>query len=247
MTVMREGSVLCLDPHGFHRIRWTEWGDPQNPRVLVCAHGLTRCGRDFDYLAERMSDEYRVVCPDTAGRGRSDWLADKNDYGYPVYCADAAAMLAAPLVWHQIVDVGYRLNVDNAVSNVTTTLRNAATTTTLRNNTLTGDTTDRFHPTGFDGGALTSPAEIAAKRLAEEAEKALLKQGAHDEGNAQTVHLRYHNRFCHNDAFGWMHHTGSHWTTEGAEAALDRAIVETLGARIAVSYTHLTLPTSDLV
>ncbi len=95
MTVMREGSVLCLDPHGFHRIRWTEWGDPQNPRVLVCAHGLTRCGRDFDYLAERMSDEYRVVCPDTAGRGRSDWLADKNDYGYPVYCADAAAMLAA--------------------------------------------------------------------------------------------------------------------------------------------------------
>ena len=82
------------------------------------------------------------------------------------------------------------------------------------------------------GGALTSPAEIAAKRLAEEAEKALLKQGAHDEGNAQTVHLRYHNRFCHNDAFGWMHHTGSHWTTEGAEAALDRAIVETLGARI---------------
>jgi pimeloyl-ACP methyl ester carboxylesterase len=92
---MREGSVLCLDPHGFHRMRWTEWGDADNPRVLVCAHGLTRCGRDFDYLAERMSDEYRVVCPDAPGRGASDWLADKNDYGYPVYCADAAAMLAA--------------------------------------------------------------------------------------------------------------------------------------------------------
>jgi pimeloyl-ACP methyl ester carboxylesterase len=92
---MREGSVLCLDPHGFHRLRWTEWGDPGNPRVLVCAHGLTRCSRDFDYLAERMSDEYRVVCPDAPGRGRSDRLADKNDYNYPVYCADAATMLAA--------------------------------------------------------------------------------------------------------------------------------------------------------
>ncbi|MBK9032976.1 MAG: hypothetical protein IPL61_17180 [Myxococcales bacterium] len=55
------------------------------------------------------------------------------------------------------VDVGYRLNIDNVVSNVTTTLRNAAANTTLRNNTLTGDTTDRFHPTAFDGGALTSP------------------------------------------------------------------------------------------
>jgi pimeloyl-ACP methyl ester carboxylesterase len=42
-----------------------------------------------------MADEYRVVCPDVAGRGRSDWLADKADYGYPVYCADMAAMLAA--------------------------------------------------------------------------------------------------------------------------------------------------------
>jgi pimeloyl-ACP methyl ester carboxylesterase len=93
--MMREGSALCLDPHGFHRMRWTEWGDRDNPRVLVCVHGLTRCGRDFDYLAERMADSYRVVCPDIAGRGRSDWLADKADYGYPVYCADIVTMLAA--------------------------------------------------------------------------------------------------------------------------------------------------------
>jgi len=93
--MMREGSALCLDPHGFHRMRWTEWGDRDNPRVLVCVHGLTRCGRDFDHLAERMADSYRVVCPDIAGRGRSDWLADKADYGYPVYCADIVTMLAA--------------------------------------------------------------------------------------------------------------------------------------------------------
>lgn len=95
MTTMRDGSVRCLGPHGFHRMRWVEWGDRDNPRVLVCAHGLTRCGRDFDYLAERMADAYRVVCPDIVGRGRSDWLADKGDYGYPVYCADIVAMLAA--------------------------------------------------------------------------------------------------------------------------------------------------------
>lgn len=92
---MHEGSVLCLDPHGFHRMRWVEWGERDNPRVLVCVHGLTRCGRDFDHFAERMADAYRVVCPDIAGRGRSDWLADKADYQYPTYCADLAAMLAA--------------------------------------------------------------------------------------------------------------------------------------------------------
>ena len=77
---MREGSVLCMDPHGFHRMRYVEWGDPQNKRVLVCVHGLTRSGRDFDYLAQALADQYRVVCPDVVGRGRSDWLRDANDY-----------------------------------------------------------------------------------------------------------------------------------------------------------------------
>jgi pimeloyl-ACP methyl ester carboxylesterase len=95
MSTMREGSVRCLDPHGFHRMRWVEWGDRDNPRVLVCVHGLTRCGRDFDFLARHLSDAYRVVCPDIAGRGQSDWLADSADYGYPVYCADIATLLAA--------------------------------------------------------------------------------------------------------------------------------------------------------
>jgi pimeloyl-ACP methyl ester carboxylesterase len=93
--MMREGSVLCIDPHGFHRMRWTEWGEARNPRVLVCAHGLSRCGRDFDTLAQALADDYRVVCPDIVGRGTSDWLAHKGDYGYPVYCSDIATMLAA--------------------------------------------------------------------------------------------------------------------------------------------------------
>ena len=91
---MREGSILCMDPHGFHRVRYTEWGDAANPRLLVCVHGLTRNGRDFDYLAERLADAYHVVCPDIAGRGRSDWLRNGADYGYPVYCSDMAALIA---------------------------------------------------------------------------------------------------------------------------------------------------------
>ena len=92
---MREGAVRCLDPHGFHWMRYTEWGDPHNTRVLVCVHGLTRTGRDFDYLAERLSDAYRVVCPDVAGRGRSDWLRDPADYTYAQYNTDMATLMAS--------------------------------------------------------------------------------------------------------------------------------------------------------
>ena len=92
---MREGQVRCLDPHGFHWIRYTQWGDAKNPRVLVCVHGLTRNARDFDYIAERLADAYHVVCPDIAGRGRSDWLRDPADYNYPVYCGDMATLIAS--------------------------------------------------------------------------------------------------------------------------------------------------------
>ncbi|HYC36561.1 MAG TPA: alpha/beta hydrolase [Usitatibacter sp.] len=94
-TTPREGAVRCLDPHGFHWMRYAEWGEPANPRVLVCVHGLTRNGRDFDYFASRMADAYRVVCPDVVGRGRSDWLRDPSDYSYPVYCADMATLIAS--------------------------------------------------------------------------------------------------------------------------------------------------------
>ena len=95
MSQMREGAVRCLDPHGFHWMRYTEWGDAKNPRVVICAHGLTRNGRDFDYLAERLADRVRVVCPDVVGRGRSDWLRDKSDYTYPVYCQDMSTLMAS--------------------------------------------------------------------------------------------------------------------------------------------------------
>ena len=91
---MRTDHVLCLDAHGFHRMFYTDWGDPASERLVVCVHGLTRNCRDFDSLAQALEHDCRVVCPDVAGRGRSDWLYRKNDYGYPQYLADMAVLLA---------------------------------------------------------------------------------------------------------------------------------------------------------
>jgi len=90
----RRRSVQCASPKGLHRISYLEWGDPANDRVLVCVHGLTRCARDFDNLAAAMSDRYRVVCPDVAGRGDSDWLADPMLYQPPQYVADMVTLVA---------------------------------------------------------------------------------------------------------------------------------------------------------
>lgn len=87
-------SLMALGMGGFHRIAYTEWGERDNPRVLVCVHGLTRNGRDFDVIAAAAARRYRVVCPDVVGRGSSDRLADKAQYGYPQYCADMAALIA---------------------------------------------------------------------------------------------------------------------------------------------------------
>jgi pimeloyl-ACP methyl ester carboxylesterase len=94
MTTPRLNHVQCLTPSGLHRMAYWEWGDPLNPKVLVCVHGLTRQGRDFDVLAQAMSNEYRVVCPDVVGRGASDWLADPSGYHVPMYVADMVTLLA---------------------------------------------------------------------------------------------------------------------------------------------------------
>lgn len=71
-----------------------EWGDPANPRVVVCVHGLSRQGRDFDTLAADLARDYRVVCPDVVGRGRSGRLADARLYGIPTYVADMVTLVA---------------------------------------------------------------------------------------------------------------------------------------------------------
>ena len=90
----RLNHVQCLGAKGLHRMAYWEWGDPANARVLVCVHGLSRQGRDFDTLAAAMADQVRVVCPDVVGRGRSDWLADPMGYSIPAYVADMVTLLA---------------------------------------------------------------------------------------------------------------------------------------------------------
>ena len=87
-------TVQCLSPSGLHRIAYTEWGAPDNPRVLVCVHGLTRNGRDFDALADALSAHYRVVCPDIVGRGLSAHLRDPAGYAMPQYVADMVTLIA---------------------------------------------------------------------------------------------------------------------------------------------------------
>jgi pimeloyl-ACP methyl ester carboxylesterase len=94
MTEPHLHQVQCLDSRGLHRMAYWEWGDAANPKALICVHGLTRQGRDFDTLARALSDEYRVVCPDVVGRGRSDWLVDPMGYTIANYVADMVCLLA---------------------------------------------------------------------------------------------------------------------------------------------------------
>lgn len=88
--------VYGLGFHGFHRIHYLEWnsGPKRQKDTLVCVHGLTRNARDFDYFAEKMSSDYRVICPDVVGRGESDHLIDPEGYTYLQYNADMNAVLA---------------------------------------------------------------------------------------------------------------------------------------------------------
>lgn len=79
---------------------YKEWGDPGNPATLVCVHGLTRVSDDFDALAEALCNDYRVICPDVVGRGRSDHLRDPLHYQVLQYVADMVTLIA-------------RLNVEN--------------------------------------------------------------------------------------------------------------------------------------
>ncbi|CAB3704516.1 2-succinyl-6-hydroxy-2, 4-cyclohexadiene-1-carboxylate synthase [Achromobacter deleyi] len=86
--------VTCASPAGLHRMAYWEWGDPANDQVVVCVHGLTRSGRDFDTLARRLAGRYRVVCPDVVGRGRSDWLVNPAFYTVPQYVSDMVTLVA---------------------------------------------------------------------------------------------------------------------------------------------------------
>lgn len=76
-----------------HRMAYWRWGDASNPRVLMCVHGLSRQGRDFDTLARELSQHYQVICPDVVGRGHSDWLADPKGYQIFTYASDMVVLV----------------------------------------------------------------------------------------------------------------------------------------------------------
>lgn len=87
-------TVTCASTAGLHRMAYQEWGDPDNPRVVVCVHGLTRRSDDFAWLARALASDARVVCPDVVGRGRSEWLKDPMLYGIPQYTSDMVTLIA---------------------------------------------------------------------------------------------------------------------------------------------------------
>ena len=91
---MRSRSLSCLGPSGFHKLAYREWPGPAGAPTLICVHGLTRNGRDFDIVAQALSSRYRVVCPDMPGRGASEYLPDSSQYNYGLYLADLAQLVA---------------------------------------------------------------------------------------------------------------------------------------------------------
>jgi len=76
---------------------YKEWGDESNPNVLLCVHGVTRVGDDFDSMARALANDYRVICPDIVGRGRSGWLKNPQLYRVPQYVSDIVTLLARVL------------------------------------------------------------------------------------------------------------------------------------------------------
>lgn len=94
MTEAVVKTVQCISPAGLHTMAYKEWGDPRNPNVLVCVHGVTRVSDDFDRMARELCDTYRVVCPDVVGRGRSGRLKNPQYYTVPQYVSDMVTLLA---------------------------------------------------------------------------------------------------------------------------------------------------------
>ncbi|GAB5468290.1 MAG: alpha/beta hydrolase [Rhodospirillales bacterium] len=92
---MQKASYLGLSVAGFHRLSYRVWGAPAAKRTLLCMHGLSRNGQDFQRLAEVLAEAgWRVVAPDVVGRGDSDWARSAKVYGYPQYLADMNALIA---------------------------------------------------------------------------------------------------------------------------------------------------------
>jgi pimeloyl-ACP methyl ester carboxylesterase len=86
-------QILCKNPDGQHQITYREWGEPQQTKVLICVHGLTRNSQDFTKLATALKSDYRVICPDVVGRGESDYLTNPAHYGIPLYVEDLLTLI----------------------------------------------------------------------------------------------------------------------------------------------------------
>ena len=98
---LSEHAIGYLLAGCFHRLAFTAWGDPASPPV-VCVHGLSRQGRDFDALAQSLASRFYVVCPDLPGRGRSSWLPDAALYAPPNYAVALSHLLSfldRPVCW----------------------------------------------------------------------------------------------------------------------------------------------------
>jgi pimeloyl-ACP methyl ester carboxylesterase len=98
----RQHRLRYLLAGSFHTLAWTEWG-PEDGAPVLCCHGLTRTGRDFDVLAQALAERgRRVLCPDLPGRGASDWLPEPMLYTPPSYVVALAHLLARldrPVDW----------------------------------------------------------------------------------------------------------------------------------------------------
>jgi pimeloyl-ACP methyl ester carboxylesterase len=91
----RRNEFLGLSPSGFHKSSYVDWGPIEDKRPVICVHGLTRQGRDFDHLAvELAAAGRRVICPDLVGRGRSGRIDNPRDYSLAQYCSDMNALIA---------------------------------------------------------------------------------------------------------------------------------------------------------
>ncbi|OUT97362.1 MAG: hypothetical protein CBC01_06590 [Betaproteobacteria bacterium TMED41] len=92
LTHLSKLNVKCRNPCGFHNMVVHQWGDPDNSSVVICLHGLTRAAKDFLCLANELKIKYRVLAPDLAGRGESDWLANESLYQISQYINDLNSM-----------------------------------------------------------------------------------------------------------------------------------------------------------
>ena len=107
MTAVKIKSVQCCSPTGLHHMSYKEWGDETNSNILICAHGVTRVGDDFDAMALALSDHYRVICPDVVGRGRSGRLLNPLLYGIPQYVSDMVTLIARVTAHNEAAQVDW--------------------------------------------------------------------------------------------------------------------------------------------